>query len=99
MDTPQEMLTTFNGDPDLLKMIGTSNELWAYGYDIETKAQSSQWKRIEEPRTKNASQYRSYVKVLHTVFFDCNGVVHHKYLLKARTVNKEYFIEIMRRLG
>ena len=42
MDIAEEMLSTFNGDPDLLKKIITVNESWVYGYDIETKAQSSQ---------------------------------------------------------
>ena len=45
---------TVNDDSDLLKKVIISNELWLYGYDIETKAQSSQWKRLEEPRPKNA---------------------------------------------
>ena len=45
MDIPQEMLTTFNDDPDLLKKVITGDESWVYAYDIETKAQSSQWKR------------------------------------------------------
>ena len=44
MDIAQEMLTTFNGDPDLLKGLITGDELWVYGYDIEAKVQSSQWK-------------------------------------------------------
>ena len=44
MDIAQEMLKTFNDDPDLLKMVITGDESWMYGYDIETKAQSSQWK-------------------------------------------------------
>ena len=60
---------------------------WLYGYDIETKAQSSQ-----EPRPKSTS---SSVKC---GFFDCNGVVHHKSFPQARTVNKEYYLEVMRRL-
>ena len=33
-----------NDDPDLLKKVITSDESCIYGYDIETKAQSSQWK-------------------------------------------------------
>ena len=45
MDIAQEMLTTFNNDPDLLKKVITSDESWMCDYDIETKAQSSQWKR------------------------------------------------------
>ena len=40
----QEMLTTFNNDPDFLKKVITCDEPRVYGYDIETEAQSSQWK-------------------------------------------------------
>ena len=56
------------------------------GYDIETKAQSSQWKRPEEPRPKKARQVWLNVKVLLTVFFDCNGVVYNEFLPQGRTV-------------
>ena len=38
------------------------------------------------------------MKVLLTVFFDCNGLVHHEFLPQGRTVNKEYYLEVMRRL-
>ena len=37
MDIAQEMLTTFNDDPDLLKMVITGDESWVYSYVIETK--------------------------------------------------------------
>ena len=37
MDIAQEMLTTFNDDPDLLKKFITGDKPWVYGYDIETK--------------------------------------------------------------
>ena len=66
-------------NPDLLKKVITGDESWVYGYDIETKAQSSQWKRSVERRPKKARQIRSKVKVLLTVFFDCKGVVHHEF--------------------
>lgn len=98
MDIAQELLNIVNDDPDFLKKVITGDESWVYGYDIETKAQSSQWKRPEEPRPKKARQVRSNVKVLLTVFFDCNGVVHHEFLPQGRTVNKEYYLEVMRRL-
>ncbi|UYV80238.1 hypothetical protein LAZ67_18002125 [Cordylochernes scorpioides] len=73
-------------------------EAWVYGYDVETKAQSSQWKLPHEPRPKKARQVRSNVKVLLTVFFDCRGVVHHEFLPQGRTVNKEYYLQDMRNL-
>ena len=38
------------------------------------------------------------MKVLLTVFFDCNGVVHHEFLPQDRTVNKERYLEAIRRL-
>ena len=41
MDIIQEMLTKFNDDLDLLNTVITADESWLYGYDIETKAQSS----------------------------------------------------------
>ena len=44
------------------------------------------------------SQGRKNVKVLLIVFFDCNGIVHHEFLPQGRTVNKEYYLEIIRRL-
>ena len=47
MDIAQEMLTTFNDDLDLLI---AGDESWVYGYDNQTKAQLSQWKRPEKPR-------------------------------------------------
>ena len=59
--------------------------------------QSSQWKRPEEPKSKKARQVHSNVQVLLTVFFDCNGVVHHEFLGQGRTVNKEYYLEVMHR--
>ena len=39
------MLNIFNDDPDLLTKVITSDEPWVYGYDLETKAYSSQWKK------------------------------------------------------
>ena len=37
MDIAQQMLKKFNGNPYVI----TGDESWVYGYDIETKAQSS----------------------------------------------------------
>ena len=35
------------------------------------------------------------MKVLLTVFFDWNGVMHHKLLPQGRTVNKKYHVKVM----
>jgi hypothetical protein len=52
----QELLNDINYDPDLLKLITTGDE-W-YSYDVEKKAQSSQWKNQGEPGPKNACEVR-----------------------------------------
>lgn len=98
MDIAQELLNEVNDDPELLKRVITGDETWVYGYDVETKAQSSHWKLPEEPRPKKARQVRSNVKVLLTVFFDFNGIVYHEFLPPDSTVNKKYYLEVLRRL-
>ena len=36
--------------------------------------------------------------VMLTVFFDFNGIVHHEFLPRGQTVNKEYYLQVQRRL-
>ncbi|UYV72914.1 hypothetical protein LAZ67_10001150 [Cordylochernes scorpioides] len=98
MNIANEMLDSVRDDPNLLQRVITGDEAWVYGYDVETKAQSSQWKLPHEPRPKKARQVRSNVKVLLTVFFDFRGVVHHEFLPQGRTVNKEYYLRVMHNL-
>ena len=43
-----------------------------------------------------SKHFMSIVKVLLTVFFDCNGEEHYEFLPQGRTVNKEYYLEVMR---
>ncbi|UYV74015.1 hypothetical protein LAZ67_11001841 [Cordylochernes scorpioides] len=96
MNIADEMLDSVRDDPNSLQRVITGDEAWVYGYDVETKALSSQWKLPHEPRPKKARQVRSNVKVLLTVFFDCRGVVHHEFLPQGRTVKKEYYLQVMR---
>ena len=84
------VLTTFNDDEDLFKKVITGNESWVYGYDIETKVQSLQWKRQKKTRPKKELQYRSNMKALLTV--------PSSFLPQGHAVNKEYYLEVMRRL-
>jgi hypothetical protein len=50
-------------DPNFISKVITGDESWVYGYDPETKQQSSQWKR-----PKKARQVRSNVKSMLIVF-------------------------------
>ncbi|UYV77488.1 hypothetical protein LAZ67_15001241 [Cordylochernes scorpioides] len=73
MNIANEMLDSVRDDPNLLQRVITGDEAWVYGYDVETKAQSSQWKLPHEPRPKKAPS-------------------------PGRTVNKEYYLQVMRNL-
>jgi len=48
------MVSRVNSDDTFLKRIITGDETWVYGYDMETKKQSSQWIFPGEPRPKKA---------------------------------------------
>jgi hypothetical protein len=85
----QDLLETSNNDPDFLKQVITGDESWVYGYNPETRAQSSQWKSPESPCPKKVRQSQSNVKTMLTVFFYRKSVVHHQYTPPDLTSNKE----------
>ena len=58
MSIAQELLNDVNNNSNLLRRAIIGDEIWEYGYDVDTKAQSSQWKRSEEPRPKKARLVR-----------------------------------------
>ncbi|VVC32990.1 Hypothetical protein CINCED_3A005002 [Cinara cedri] len=45
----------FQNDPNFFSKIITGDESWCYGYDPETKQQSSQWKTPASPRPEKSS--------------------------------------------
>ena len=94
----QDLLHHSENGKEFLSKIITGDESWVYGYDVETKVQSSQWTSKTSPRPKKACQVRSKIKVLLTVFFDASGVVHHEYLPEGSTVNETYYIEVLKHL-
>ena len=46
-------------------------------------------------RSVQKSQDRSNVRLLLTVFFDCNGMVQHEFLPQDHAANKEYYLQVM----
>ena len=90
----QDVLDYTNSDPEFLKIVITGDESWVYGYNPETKAQSSQWKHSTSLRPNKGRQVRRNVKVM-TVFFDSCGVVHHEYAPQGQNINKEYYLEVL----
>ena len=85
MDIAQELLNIVNDDPDFLK----KDHNW--------------WRIIMEAsrRAKTEKSMSSSVKCegfAHCFLGNCKGVEHHEFLRKGRTANKEYYLEVIRRL-
>lgn len=94
----QDLLQQSHADPTFLSRLITGDETWVYGYDPETKQQSSQWKRPSSPRPRKARQVRSATKSMMIVFFDIKGIVHREFLPKGQTVNAEFYCTVLKRL-
>jgi len=82
-----DMLERSCEDVQFLNKIVTGDGSWVYGYDPETKQQSSQWKGPSSPRPKKGRQMRSKTKFMLLGFFDSEGIVHHKYAPDGQTIN------------
>ena len=74
----------------------TCDESWIYFYDPETKRQSSQWKHAGSPRPKKARQSKSSHKLLMIPFFDSTGMIYLHWVPTGQTVNKEYYVKVLR---
>jgi hypothetical protein len=94
----QELLDRVSVDENFLKSIVTGDETWVYGYDVETKYQSSQWVGRGSSRPKKARMSRSNMKVMLLVSFDWQGIIHHEFVPRGQTVNKEFYIALPKRL-
>ena len=63
-----DLIQTATNAPDFLKKVITEDESWVYSYDLETKAQLSQWKLPGCPHPKKVLQSHSKIKTILTVF-------------------------------
>ncbi|XP_018307965.1 uncharacterized protein [Mycetomoellerius zeteki] len=97
VDIAKDMISKAESDPTFIKRIITGDETWVYEYDTQSRHQASEWRAPNEPRPKKPRRFQSKKKVMLTVFMDYNGIVHHEFL-PGQTVNKEYYLGVMRRL-
>jgi hypothetical protein len=59
-----ELLQCAENDASFLPSIITGDESWVYGYDLETKQMSLQWKTPSSPRPNKARQVRPDLKAM-----------------------------------
>ncbi|UYV65870.1 hypothetical protein LAZ67_3005765 [Cordylochernes scorpioides] len=83
---------------NFLDNVVTGDESWTFQYDLETKAQSSEWHTPASPRPKKARMSKSPVKTMLIVFFDKRGLIPKEFVPQGKTVNAEFYNEVLRRL-
>ncbi|UYV61089.1 K02A2.6-like [Cordylochernes scorpioides] len=97
-ETASLNLEATTDDPELLKRVITGDETWIYDFDSETTQQASEWRFKNEPRPKKARKAHSKVKVMLTVFFDYQGIVHHEFQQQGSTITADSYLGVLRRL-
>jgi hypothetical protein len=80
----------------MMYSIINSDETCVYGYDVEMKMQSSQWVVKNSQKLKRGQvECESHVDGF---FFDMKGLMHHEFLRQGQTVNRWYYLEVLKRL-
>ena len=92
----RQMVELINSDPAFLDALVTCDESWIYCYDPETKRQCSQCKNVGSPKPKKARKSKSTHKLLMISFFYSTVMIYMHWVHTGQTVNKEYYVEVLR---
>src|SRR5436190_12976832 len=84
---------------EFLRRFITMDEIWVHHFTPETKEQSKQWTAREESAPKKAKTVPSAGKVMASVFWDARGIIFIDYLQKGKTINGEYYANLLQRLS
>jgi len=84
---------------EFLRRFITMDETWVHHFTPETKEQSKQWTEKGESAPNKAKTVPSAGKIMASVFWDACGIILIDYLQKGRTINGEYYANLLQRLG
>ena len=93
----QELRQRALDDPSFMSRVITGDGSWIYGYDSETKQQSSQWKSPGSPRPKTAREPQRDQKYAHHVFRHARNCAPAIYP-EGQIVNAGFYCNVLRRL-
>ena len=98
-ETCSILLKRFNQEgPNFLERIVTGDESWVNYYEPESKQQSKEWRVMGSPPPLKPRTTISALKRMVSFFWDNQGPLLIKWLPGGRTVNSQYYIEVMREL-
>ena len=89
----RDMVELISSDPAVLDALVTSMKA---GCTAMTKRQSYQSKHAGSPRPKKTRLSKSTHKLLMIPFFDSTGMIYMHWVPTGQTVNKEYYVEVLR---
>ena len=99
VNTSSVLLSRYNVNPEnFLSRVVTGDETWVHYYDPPSKFEYMEWKHAGSPRTKKFKVSRTTKKVMATVFWDTDGVIHIDYLPRGTTMNGQYYADLLVRL-
>jgi hypothetical protein len=83
---------------EMFDRIITSDEMWCFQCDPETKSKSMQWKTKNSPRPKKARMSWSQVRNMLVCFFNHKGIVHYEFIAQGQMVNQHCYLEVLTRV-
>ena len=96
VEISQRLLNRFEEEGNaFLERILTCDETWVHHYTPESKRASMEWRRKSEAAPKKAKVKLLAGKVLSTVFWDYRGVVYVDFLTERRTINAQYYCQLL----
>lgn len=99
MRISQACLERFNqNELDFKRRFITVDETWIHHFTPEQKQQSKQWIEAGKSAPKKAKVVPSAGKVMATVFWDYKGVLLIDYLAKGKTINSDYYCNLLDKL-
>ena len=99
MNSSKEILSLFEADEqNFLGWLVTGDETWIHHYDPETKQQSMEWRHKNSPPPVKFKVQPSAGKIMSTIFWDAEGIIMIDYLEDRKTINGQYYADLLVRL-
>lgn len=95
----EQLLARYEDEGDaFIQQIVTGDESWVHHYDPESKQQSMEYRHKTSPSPKKFKVVASARKVMLTVFWDYEGIVHMEFLEKGETINSARYVQTLIKL-
>ena len=83
---------------DFVRRFITMDETWIYHHDPKLKQERLQWIEAASSAPKQVKSERSAKKIMASIFWDAKGVLLIDYLEKGKTINSEYYCNLLDQL-